>query len=221
MRKALGAGGAAVVVAGALTAGGAFAADSTGYSDYVTDGRITICHATGSADNPYKVLTVSADQVSGHLGRGDDVVPPVLEGDPGLNFFDALRNPDWYPGASVTPQSCNPVPGTGALVPGPFKVLIYEYHPEVLSYRNNDADGEPGGPTHRDLHLAHAREAKAAGDLVNIGATGPGGALIVFRGSVPNEVIEEYALTDPYHTPNSPDPDLIQDYEIKPWTVVG
>jgi hypothetical protein len=219
---------AALVAAGAATAGGAFANSGT-YSKYVTDGKITFCHATGDAADSFKVITVGASDLSGHLGHSGDVVPPLYEGDSGLNFFDGFGNPDWYPGTTVTPQSCNPVPGSGSLVPStqPFKVLIYDYHPDVLLYRNNDADGIPGGPTHRALHLAHARAAKAAGDLVNIGAIGPesallpAGALIVFRGTVPDSVIHEYATTDPYHTPDSPDPDLIERYEIKTWTVVG
>jgi hypothetical protein len=61
------------------------------------DGKITICHATSSATNPYVTITVSVNSTAyqGHLGHvtggpsGSDIIPAPPEGCPGPGY-----NPD-------------------------------------------------------------------------------------------------------------------------------
>jgi len=43
------------------------------------DGKITICHATGSAKNPYNEITVSVNGLNGHDKHTGDIIP-VPEG---------------------------------------------------------------------------------------------------------------------------------------------
>lgn len=50
--------------------------------------KVTICHATGSATNPYVEITVNfnsiedARDVKGHVRHGDDIIPPYSYSDP-------------------------------------------------------------------------------------------------------------------------------------------
>ncbi|MFD5277827.1 hypothetical protein ACFWIX_09740, partial [Pseudarthrobacter sp. NPDC058362] len=64
------------------------------------DRTITICHATGSALNPYVAVTVSVDALNGphdHLGshHDEDIIPPnsgsVLPGGRNLDKIDWLE----------------------------------------------------------------------------------------------------------------------------------
>ncbi len=115
--------------------------------------------------------------------------------------------------------------GTPAAV-GKFKVLEYEYVKGIGTLRNNDDNGD--GVSNRVEHLRHEQASKANCEAVNIGAIGvrenkydrtstePTGALVTFRGDVSDEVIAQYAETDPYFTYG-----LIKTYEIYPWSVVG
>ena len=41
----------------------------------VTDNKITICHATGSATNPYNEITVSVNGLNGHGTHDGDIIP--------------------------------------------------------------------------------------------------------------------------------------------------
>jgi hypothetical protein len=43
------------------------------------DGKITICHSTGSTKNPYNEITVSMNGLDGHNKHGNDIIP-VPEG---------------------------------------------------------------------------------------------------------------------------------------------
>ena len=68
---------------------------ATGASD---GSKVTLCHATGSATNPYVLITVSTDAVSdfgGHAGHPNDILPtpgnpvtscPTPNTSPTLNF---------------------------------------------------------------------------------------------------------------------------------------
>ncbi len=42
--------------------------------------RITICHATGSATNPYVEITIDTDGLAGHGDHSDDIIPAPAEG---------------------------------------------------------------------------------------------------------------------------------------------
>lgn len=44
--------------------------------------KITICHATGSAQNPYVSITVSKKALAGHARHGDDIIPAPPTGCP-------------------------------------------------------------------------------------------------------------------------------------------
>ena len=47
-----------------------------------SDGKITICHATGSQNNPYNEITVSVNGLNGHDGHGNDIIPAPEAGCP-------------------------------------------------------------------------------------------------------------------------------------------
>ena len=62
----------------------------------VADGpnKIDICHATGSATNPYVEITVSynaATQGHGHANHVDDIIPAPAEGCPGVLWAGGLN----------------------------------------------------------------------------------------------------------------------------------
>ena len=47
-----------------------------------TDGKITICHSTNSAKNPYNLITISVNGLSGHNNHAGDIIPAPAEGCP-------------------------------------------------------------------------------------------------------------------------------------------
>jgi ABC-type sugar transport system substrate-binding protein len=59
----------AVILLVAGTAGGAFALGSGG-----DDGKVTICHRTGSETNPWVQITVGVNALPAHLAHGDFIV---------------------------------------------------------------------------------------------------------------------------------------------------
>ncbi|HEY5158176.1 MAG TPA: hypothetical protein VII93_09480, partial [Anaerolineales bacterium] len=48
----------------------------------VSDGKITICHATGSATDPYSEITVSVNGLNGHSTHTGDIIPAPAGGCP-------------------------------------------------------------------------------------------------------------------------------------------
>jgi hypothetical protein len=48
----------------------------------VTEGKITICHATGSKTNPYNEITVSVNGLNGHGNHEGDIIPAPAGGCP-------------------------------------------------------------------------------------------------------------------------------------------
>jgi len=48
----------------------------------VSNGKITICHATGSKTHPYNEITVSVNGLNGHANHPDDIIPAPASGCP-------------------------------------------------------------------------------------------------------------------------------------------
>jgi hypothetical protein len=48
----------------------------------VSDGKISICHATGSIKNPYNEIYVSVNGLNGHGKHSDDIIPVPAGGCP-------------------------------------------------------------------------------------------------------------------------------------------
>lgn len=46
----------------------------------VNNGKITICHATGSAGNPYNKITIALSGLNGHSKHAQDIIPAPLDG---------------------------------------------------------------------------------------------------------------------------------------------
>jgi hypothetical protein len=46
------------------------------------DGKITICHATGSKKNPYVMITISVNGLNGHSNHTGDIIPAPAGGCP-------------------------------------------------------------------------------------------------------------------------------------------
>jgi uncharacterized protein YciI len=92
------------------------------------------------------------------------------------------------------------------LTPGRYLLLQYDYVPDVLERR---------GPF-REVHLAHARAAQAAGTLLTVGAVGdpPTGALFVFVDG-DAAALAAFAAADPYQEAG-----LVTGWRVQPWTVV-
>lgn len=122
MRKTFAIVAAATVLAGsALAAGSAMATQPDSFDgtigglNYVEDGHmVTICHRTGSASNPYVVITVDVAAIDGvgasdhdshnQVGNGPigDVIPPVaVFNESGKNW-----NNNWQPGETPTVKQC-------------------------------------------------------------------------------------------------------------------
>lgn len=105
--------------------------------DHGNDKKITICHATGSESNPYRVITIALQGLNGHAGahhqHSEDIIPPndgkVIPG--GQNWTaegQATYNNNCVPvKVTVTPPTTPPtvppaggvVPPAGAVVPRP------------------------------------------------------------------------------------------------------
>jgi hypothetical protein len=48
----------------------------------ISDGKITICHATSSETNPYNEITVSVNGLNGHGNHEGDIIPAPADGCP-------------------------------------------------------------------------------------------------------------------------------------------
>lgn len=55
---------------------------STGTAVLNNDGKVTICHATGSSKNPYNLITVSVNGLNGHDKHAGDIIPAPADGCP-------------------------------------------------------------------------------------------------------------------------------------------
>ena len=58
------------------------ACNGTGLANQVNDGKITICHATSDAANPYSEITIDFNGLTAHVEHKDDIVPAPVDGCP-------------------------------------------------------------------------------------------------------------------------------------------
>ena len=58
----------------------------------ISNGKITICHATSSQTNPYNEITVSVNGLNGHNKHGGDIIPVPAGGCPTSPKDDKPRN---------------------------------------------------------------------------------------------------------------------------------
>jgi hypothetical protein len=58
------------------------ACGSSGIAGQLNNGKITICHATGSATDPYAEITIDFSELNGHSTHTDDLVPAPVGGCP-------------------------------------------------------------------------------------------------------------------------------------------
>ena len=95
--------------------------------------NVRICHATGSANNPYveqePAIGNNGDLQGGHLGHPQDIIPPY-------DYIDANGNQQTFPGQNWTPEGqaiwqngCRPV------APPPDASLISVVVPRSRSQR--------------------------------------------------------------------------------------
>lgn len=55
---------------------------------YVEDGKIKLCHATGSDQNPYEYNNISLNGVNGHKNHDGDIIPPNPKLPDGMNWTE-------------------------------------------------------------------------------------------------------------------------------------
>lgn len=58
----------------------------------INNGKITICHATSSAKNPYNEITISINGLNGHAKHEGDIIPAPAGGCPATNGKDSKQN---------------------------------------------------------------------------------------------------------------------------------
>ena len=58
------------------------ACGSSGINGQANNGKITICHATSSATNPYTEMTIDFNELNGHSNHTDDLIPAPEGGCP-------------------------------------------------------------------------------------------------------------------------------------------
>jgi len=58
------------------------ACGSSGINGQVNNGKITICHATSSASDPYTETTLAFSELNGHSDHKDDLIPAPVGGCP-------------------------------------------------------------------------------------------------------------------------------------------
>lgn len=97
---------------------------------YATQGSVTICHATGSQNNPYQKLTVDDDAVNG-IGNGDhnssqhqngnDIIPPGYWDSNGRNWT-TQGQAIWNNNCNILQPTATPAP-TNTPTPEPTKCV--------------------------------------------------------------------------------------------------
>jgi len=76
-------------------------------------GKITICHATGSATNPYNEITMHFNGLRGHSNHKDDIIPAPERGCPSVTVTPAIitATPAVTATPTMTTTPASPTPG--------------------------------------------------------------------------------------------------------------
>ena len=88
--------------------------------------KVTICHATGSATNPYVEITVNfnsiqdAKDVKGHIRHGDDIIPPYTYSDSQGTFSFPGQGDQTLLANNCAPGGTPPPTDPGDCVPSPY-----------------------------------------------------------------------------------------------------
>jgi hypothetical protein len=69
----------------------------------VNTGKITICHATGSATNPFTEITIDFNGLHGHINHKDDIIPAPSGGCPSVTATPITMTPTVTGTLTVTP----------------------------------------------------------------------------------------------------------------------
>ena len=103
-------------------------------------------------------------------------------------------------------RACVASAAAGPPSDSPYKVLLYDYVPDILEKR---------GP-HRAEHIGNAKKMAEEGKMVMAGAFADpvDGGLFIFKDATKEE-IDAYVEADPYVVHG-----LVSGWKIKPWTVV-
>lgn len=134
--------GFGTLVAGIILAVTGLAAAPAGAAG--NDHQITICHATGSAQNPYSTPNPNKWQIMSPNGHGydvDDIIPPFAAGSKGNHTWPAFPGLNWdAEGQAIYDAGCNqvPPPATGS----------------VTLDKVTAGEGQPAGTTSYDFSVS-------------------------------------------------------------------
>jgi hypothetical protein len=135
------------------------------HSNHGHDGKITICHATGSATNPYVIITISVNGLNGHRDHQDgrDIIPAPEGGCPAASNPENPGNP---------PGGDNP----GANTPNPPGPTVTQTAPPPATITAPATTPPPGAQAVLGERVtAPARSQKPAGRTQVKGANASGG----------------------------------------------
>lgn len=115
--------------------------------------KITICHATGSARNPFVRISISLNGLSGHGGHGGDIIPPNTFLAAGLNF-DATGKATYENGCvpvatptELTGKPEQPVAPVLPVTPVAPVTSVASGQPEASGQAGHLGQPEPDGET--------------------------------------------------------------------------
>ena len=115
--------------------------------------KITICHATGSAKNPYVKITVADDGVyNGHIKHEDDIIPAPAGG-----CTTSTETPTETPTETETPDPTPTPPPSVDVTPSPLCEQLIVFH----TFRTGDLeifrlDGVEGSPDANLINLSNS-----------------------------------------------------------------
>jgi hypothetical protein len=138
-------------------------------------GKITICHATGSATNPFVEITISVNGLHGHGKHGDDIIPAPAGGCPtAATTAPAAEQPAVKP--LVTPVTENTTLSAQTVLPAATPAPGEQ---AVLGVRQSGGSAPAAAPTEASGVLG----ASAEGGRAPASATAPASAAAAVTGN--------------------------------------